>query len=51
MKQGGTIELRREVTACGKVVAYFNNCPKEIHDELMSLEKRIVTRVNEITPP
>ena len=48
LRNKGTIELRREVTACGKVVAYFNDCPKSLHDELISLEEETVKLVNEM---
>ncbi len=50
IKGGGTVELRHEITGIGKVVVYFNECPKHIYDELNSLERRVVEQANKLYP-
>jgi len=46
LKNGSTIEMRDEITSIGKVVVYFNNCPKEIYDSLQNIEKNIIKLAN-----
>jgi len=46
LKNGGTIEMRNKITGIGKVVVYFNNCPREICDSLKNIEKQIIKLAN-----
>ncbi len=46
LKNGGSIEMRNEVTGIGRVVVYYNNCPKRIYDDLQKIEEAIVEEVN-----
>ena len=46
LKNGGTIEMIEEVTSIGKVIVYFNKCPRNIYDSLQNIEKQIVRLAN-----
>jgi len=46
LKNGGTMEMRDEVTSIGKVVVYFDKCPKSIYDSLQNIEKNIIKLAN-----
>jgi len=46
LKNGGNIEMRNEVTGIGRVVVYYNNCPRRIYDDLRKIEEAIVEEVN-----
>ena len=45
LKNGGTIELRYNITSIGDVIVAFADCPKHIYEGLKSLEKRVVDAV------
>ena len=46
----GSVELKREITAIGKVVVFFNDCPKEIYNALIYLQEKTVQKVNKLYP-
>jgi len=47
LKNGGSVSLRREVTGIGRIVVYYEDCPKRIYDDLQALEEKIVDIAND----
>lgn len=41
LKNGGSIEMKNEVTGIGRVVVYYNNCPRRIYEDLQKIEETI----------